>query len=124
MIVQDDGTSKQDTLNSDHDAPGEFIVTAPPATLIAPVVIHTFEPLETLDDDLKTQDNLTTNGQNQDKSQQQQHMDGHEDVDNEQPYGWVVVAAAFFVQAMVIGTVNGYGVYQVPIATEFEACLG
>ncbi|KAF9910182.1 hypothetical protein EC991_007109 [Linnemannia zychae] len=39
-------------------------------------------------------------------------FDGHDDVDNEQPYGWVVVAAAFFVQAIVIGTVNGYGVYQ------------
>ncbi|KAG0273575.1 hypothetical protein BGZ95_010617 [Linnemannia exigua] len=39
-------------------------------------------------------------------------FDGHNDVDNEQPYGWVVVAAAFFVQAVVIGTVNGYGVYQ------------
>ncbi|ORZ26895.1 major facilitator superfamily domain-containing protein [Lobosporangium transversale] len=38
--------------------------------------------------------------------------DGHEDVNSEQPYGWVVVAAAFFVQVMVIGTVNGYGVYQ------------
>ncbi|KAK3828282.1 MAG: major facilitator superfamily domain-containing protein [Benniella sp.] len=112
MIVQDDSTSKQDILNSDHEAPGELIVTAPPATLIAPVVIHTSEPLETLEDDLKAQDNLTTNGQDQDKSQQQQHIDGHEDVDNEQPYGWVVVAAAFFVQAMVIGTVNGYGVYQ------------
>ncbi|KAG0373163.1 hypothetical protein BGX24_012053 [Mortierella sp. AD032] len=39
-------------------------------------------------------------------------FDGHNDVDNEQPYGWIVVVAAFFVQAVVIGTVNGYGVYQ------------
>ncbi|KAG0293156.1 hypothetical protein BGZ96_003213 [Linnemannia gamsii] len=39
-------------------------------------------------------------------------FDGHSDVDDEQPYGWVVVAAAFFVQAIVIGTVNGYGIYQ------------
>ncbi|KAF9579970.1 hypothetical protein BGW38_003559 [Lunasporangiospora selenospora] len=33
-------------------------------------------------------------------------------LDQEEPYGWVVVAAAFCVQAMTIGTVNGYGVYQ------------
>lgn len=38
----------------------------------------------------------------------------HDHLEDEQPFGWVVVAAAFFVQAVVIGTVNGYGVYQVP----------
>ncbi|KAG0036406.1 hypothetical protein BGZ82_004276 [Podila clonocystis] len=36
----------------------------------------------------------------------------HDNLEDEQPFGWVVVAAAFFVQAVVIGTVNGYGVYQ------------
>ncbi|KAF8933676.1 hypothetical protein BGZ52_007039 [Haplosporangium bisporale] len=36
----------------------------------------------------------------------------HDHLEDEQPFGWVVVAAAFFVQAVVIGTVNGYGVYQ------------
>ncbi|KAF9166584.1 hypothetical protein DFQ26_007505 [Actinomortierella ambigua] len=30
----------------------------------------------------------------------------------EPPYGWVVVGASFFVQALVIGTVNNFGVYQ------------
>ncbi|KAG0243158.1 hypothetical protein BGW41_002798 [Actinomortierella wolfii] len=30
----------------------------------------------------------------------------------EPPYGWVVVAASFFVQALVVGTVNNFGVYQ------------
>ncbi|KAF9974783.1 hypothetical protein BGZ65_008576 [Modicella reniformis] len=94
MIVQDDNTSKQDTLRSDDDVPDELI-TAPSTTLVAPAVINSLELMENL---------------------QPQHVhqqaDGHEDVDNEQPFGWVVVAAAFFVQAMVIGTVNGYGVYQ------------
>ncbi|KAG0199958.1 hypothetical protein BGX28_006865 [Mortierella sp. GBA30] len=39
---------------------------------------------------------------------------GHDDsdIDDEQPYGWVIVAAAFFVQAIIVGTANGYGIYQ------------
>ncbi|KAG0020634.1 hypothetical protein BGZ82_011538 [Podila clonocystis] len=39
---------------------------------------------------------------------------GHdeEDIDDEQPYGWAIVAAAFFVQAIIVGTTNGYGIYQ------------
>lgn len=36
-----------------------------------------------------------------------------EDMEDEQPYGWVIVAAAFFVQAVIVGTGNGYGIYQV-----------
>lgn len=122
MVVQDDNTSKQDSLKPDHEALGELLVPAPPATLISPAVIHTSAPMETRSDDLMIQEDLKpnqTHKQDEDQEQQQhrhhheQHFDGHGDVDNEQPYGWVVVAAAFFVQAMVIGTVNGYGVYQV-----------
>ncbi|KAG0330415.1 hypothetical protein BG004_002110, partial [Podila humilis] len=40
------------------------------------------------------------------------HHNEHDHLEDEQPFGWVVVAAAFFVQAVVIGTVNGYGIYQ------------
>ncbi|KAG0291227.1 hypothetical protein BGZ98_003095 [Dissophora globulifera] len=40
------------------------------------------------------------------------YFDEHNDVDDEQPYGWIVVAAAFFVQAMVVGQLNGFGVYE------------
>ncbi|KAF9435566.1 hypothetical protein BGZ76_005987 [Entomortierella beljakovae] len=39
-------------------------------------------------------------------------LHGQEDIDDEKPFGWVVVVAAFCVQAVVIGTINGYGVYQ------------
>ncbi|KAF9983284.1 hypothetical protein BGZ75_005272 [Mortierella antarctica] len=35
-----------------------------------------------------------------------------EEMEDEQPYGWVIVAAAFFVQAVIVGTGNGYGIYQ------------
>jgi len=55
----------------------------------------------------------TTTGSNTPTNDEAAPFDGHNDVDNEHPFGWVVVAAAFFVQAIVIGTVNGYGVYQV-----------
>ncbi|KAG0253340.1 hypothetical protein DFQ27_007482 [Actinomortierella ambigua] len=30
----------------------------------------------------------------------------------EPPYGWVVVGAAFFVQALIVGTINSFGAYQ------------
>ncbi|KAG0206971.1 hypothetical protein BGX28_001720 [Mortierella sp. GBA30] len=50
----------------------------------------------------------------------QSHPHGYEDVETEIPYGWIVVAAAFFVQAIVIGTINGYGVYQVSFKINFQ----
>ncbi|KAF9435564.1 hypothetical protein BGZ76_005985 [Entomortierella beljakovae] len=34
------------------------------------------------------------------------------DDDNEERFGWVVVVAAFFVQAIIVGTITNYGVYQ------------
>ncbi|KAF8959359.1 hypothetical protein BGZ46_001764 [Entomortierella lignicola] len=75
-----------------------------PVSLVVPVIIHPSEAsLE--------QDSDNSNGQIHDIGEISAH-DGHEDVDNEQPFGWIVVAAAFFVQALIIGTVNGYGVYQ------------
>ncbi|KAF9993512.1 hypothetical protein BGZ80_009301 [Entomortierella chlamydospora] len=76
-----------------------------PASLVAPVIIHSTE--ETQEQDSENKDEKTHTVEKIDKTH-----DGHDDVDNEQPFGWVVVAAAFFVQALVIGTVNGYGVYQ------------
>ncbi|KAF9173007.1 hypothetical protein BGX21_001369 [Mortierella sp. AD011] len=76
-----------------------------PASLVAPVIIHSTE--ETQEQDSENKDEKTHTVEKTDKTH-----DGHDDVDDEQPFGWVVVAAAFFVQALVIGTVNGYGVYQ------------
>ncbi|KAG0219045.1 major facilitator superfamily domain-containing protein [Mortierella sp. GBAus27b] len=109
-MIQDGNVSKQDTLISSHAA-SEPLVPAP-ATLITPAVIQPSEPVDIVEeDDLEIQ---SQKGESQDQQQghHHTHVDGHEDIDNEQPYGWVVVVAAFCVQAMVIGTVNGYGVYQ------------
>lgn len=89
-----DGRS-QETLSYDMPQP---VLVQQPATLITPVTIPDHDAA----------------GKIEEPSNQKNHPahDGHEDVDNEQPYGWVVVAAAFFVQAIVIGTINGYGIYQ------------
>ncbi|KAF9561930.1 hypothetical protein EC968_005424 [Mortierella alpina] len=86
-----DGRS-QETLSYDMPQP---VSVQQPATLITPVTIPDHEVPGSIDE-------------SSNEKQPQAH-DGHEDVDNEQPYGWVVVAAAFFVQAIVIGTINGYG---------------
>ncbi|KAF9973767.1 hypothetical protein BGZ75_001041 [Mortierella antarctica] len=90
-----DGRS-QETLSYDMPQP---VLVQQPATLITPVTISDSSATANMDE-------------SSDPKQPQQAHDEHEDVDNEQPYGWVVVAAAFFVQAIVIGTINGYGVYQ------------
>ncbi|KAF9952782.1 hypothetical protein BGZ72_005910, partial [Mortierella alpina] len=86
-----DGRS-QETLSYDTPQP---VLVQQPATLITPVTIPDHDGA----------------GMTEESSGQKHHQahDGHEDIDNEQPYGWVVVAAAFFVQAIVIGTINGYG---------------
>ncbi|KAF9153842.1 hypothetical protein BG015_002510 [Linnemannia schmuckeri] len=85
------------------------ILVPPPATLIIPTQIAAPEVMEQLADEKTV---LEEQVQSRPPSDVEAPFDGHNDVDNEQPYGWVVVAAAFFVQAIVIGTVNGYGVYQ------------
>ncbi|KAF9947403.1 hypothetical protein BGZ70_002695 [Mortierella alpina] len=86
-----DGRS-QETLSYDTPQP---VIVQQSATLITPVTIQDHDATGNTDE-------------SSDPKQHQDH-DGHEDIDNEQPYGWVVVAAAFFVQAIVIGTINGYG---------------
>ncbi|KAF9345211.1 hypothetical protein BGX26_003396 [Mortierella sp. AD094] len=97
MLVQDASViEKQDEL------PIEEVV---PASLVAPVIIHPTEEMQ--EQNSESNDEKTHAVEKIDNTH-----DGHDDVDNEQPFGWVVVAAAFFVQALVIGTVNGYGVYQ------------
>ena len=105
MITQDAHKIYDDTLRDD-DSVLEDIV---PTTLIAPAMFHPPQAIDDHDGDEKTQEDLMDSDYNHHYT----HSDGHEDVDNEQPYGWVVIGAAFFVQAMVIGTVNGYGVYEV-----------
>ncbi|CAO3571432.1 unnamed protein product [Mortierella alpina] len=93
--MQRHDSRSQETLSYDMPQP---VLVQQPATLITPVTIQDHDATGNLDE-------------SSDPKQPQAH-DGHEDIDNEQPYGWVVVAAAFFVQAIVIGTINGYGVYQ------------
>ncbi|KAF9538086.1 hypothetical protein EC957_007250 [Mortierella hygrophila] len=77
------------------------------ATLVIPAQVNAPEVEEQMADERTILDE-----QGLSKLDVEAPFDGHNDVDNEQPYGWVVVAAAFFVQAIVVGTVNGYGVYQ------------
>jgi hypothetical protein len=88
------------------------VLVPSPATLVTPAQIIVPEVMEQLADDNTVLDEQF-HINNKPSSDVEAPFDGHNDVDNEQPYGWVVVAAAFFVQAVVIGTVNGYGVYQV-----------
>lgn len=101
---------------SDHDpVTGEKladpdILVPPPSTLVIPAQVIAPEFMEQMADDRTV---LDEQGLSKPQLDIEAPFDGHNDVDNEQPYGWVVVAAAFFVQAIVIGTVNGYGVYQV-----------
>ncbi|KAK3826815.1 MAG: major facilitator superfamily domain-containing protein [Linnemannia elongata] len=85
------------------------ILVPPPATLVLPAQVFTPEAMEQMADERTV---LDEQGLSKPQLDVEAPFDGHNDVDNEQPYGWVVVAAAFFVQAIVIGTVNGYGVYQ------------
>lgn len=105
---------------TDHDSvTGEKladpdVLFPPPATLVIPAQIIVPEVMEQMADDNTVMDEQVRFN-NQSSSDAESPFDGHNDVDNEQPYGWVVVAAAFFVQAIVIGTVNGYGVYQVRV---------
>ncbi|KAF9093836.1 hypothetical protein BGX27_001552 [Mortierella sp. AM989] len=85
----------------DDAVTGGRLVPPQPASLIVPMIIYPTELPE------------QNNSENTHAAEKAGNThDGHEDVDNEQPYGWVVVAAAFFVQALVVGTANSYGVYQ------------
>lgn len=83
----------------------EEIITPPSDTLVAPFVIQGSSNDETTLSDLST-----TEG----KMEQGIVETDHDNLEDD-PYGWIVVAAAFFVQFMVVGTVNGYGVYEVPL---------
>ncbi|KAG0368900.1 major facilitator superfamily domain-containing protein [Gamsiella multidivaricata] len=109
MVAQD-----ANAISQDKDVHGEVLVPPQSATLVVPVTIHPAEVVEAMEGVGFSEDDLKNDTQDRDHhhNHHHQHFDGHDDVDNEQPYGWIVVAAAFFVQAMVIGTVNGYGVYQ------------
>ncbi|KAF8937462.1 major facilitator superfamily domain-containing protein [Dissophora ornata] len=104
MKTQDAQKIHEDTLRDDNSV----LDNIAPTTLVTPAIVYSPQAINGQDDDEKIQDDLKDNGHNHHHI----HSDGHEDVDNEQPYGWVVVGAAFFVQAIVVGTVNGYGVYE------------
>ncbi|KAG0265310.1 hypothetical protein BG011_005010 [Mortierella polycephala] len=100
---EDDQLSQKTTTNATaHDLADP--VVSQPATLVAPVIVQSPDIITSGDEPVKPSWETIQNSH--------PPQDGHEDVDNEQPYGWVVVGAAFFVQAIVIGTVNGYGIYQ------------
>ncbi|KAG0199957.1 hypothetical protein BGX28_006864, partial [Mortierella sp. GBA30] len=95
MVLQQNAHRSQETLSNDMPEP---VLVLEPGILVTPVTMPDPDAAEIVGK----------------PSHIKQHHaeDGHEDVDNEQPYGWVVVGAAFFVQAIVIGTINGYGIYQ------------
>jgi len=90
----------------------EEIITPPPGTLVAPLVIHGSSNDETALSDLSA-----TEG----KMEQGIVESDHDNLEDD-PYGWIVVAAAFFVQFMVVGTVNGYGVYEVSLQQWIISC--
>ncbi|KAF9191503.1 hypothetical protein BGZ51_007217 [Haplosporangium sp. Z 767] len=100
---EDDQLSQKTTTNAAAQDLAELVVT-PPATLVTPVIVQSPNITTSSDEPVKPSWETIQNSH--------PPQDGHEDVDNEQPYGWVVVGAAFFVQAIVVGTVNGYGIYQ------------
>ncbi|KAF9285146.1 hypothetical protein BGZ68_004131 [Mortierella alpina] len=96
-MAHHDGRS-QETLSYDMPQP---VLVQQPATLITPVTIPDHDAA----------------GNIEEPSNQKNHQahDGHEDVDNEQPYGWVVVAAAFFVQA-----IDRYITHEYSTSSTFE----
>ncbi|KAI1299791.1 hypothetical protein EDD11_006424 [Mortierella claussenii] len=120
MVTQDVDMNKQDKTEVSSiniDAPEEILLQPLSTTLVVPATLHPAEVVEmSSQSEEKNHDSDFTAAAGDMPHAHSHHnhtpLDGHDDVDNEQPFGWVVVAAAFFVQAIVIGTVNGYGVYQ------------
>ncbi|KAG0310282.1 hypothetical protein BGZ99_000542 [Dissophora globulifera] len=110
MSAQHDGTNATDTTIVVDDSQDNVAVPVQATTPVAPMKVHLSEDVEAQNIDEKIPEDQQSAGPHDPHSGA--HLDGHNDVDNEQPYGWVVVAAAFFVQAMVIGQLNGFGIYE------------
>ncbi|KAG0298950.1 hypothetical protein BGZ98_010405 [Dissophora globulifera] len=110
MGIQHDGTNATDTTIIVDGSQDNVVIPVQATTLVTPAIVHLSEDVEAQNMDEKIPKDQQSAGPHDPHSGG--HFDGHNDVDNEQPYGWVVVAAAFFVQAMVVGQLNGFGVYE------------
>ncbi|KAG0319331.1 hypothetical protein BGZ99_005151 [Dissophora globulifera] len=115
MGVQYEGINVPDTTIVIDTSQDKAAAPSQADTPLAPAMIRPSKDFEAQSTEKKIPEDLQSVGPHNsppNAHDHSKHLDGLNDVDNEQPYGWVVVAAAFFVQAMIVGQINGFGVYE------------